>query len=359
MNKKICLLPGDGIGPEILAEGRKVLEAVGAKTGCTFTFDSAHIGGAAIDATGCPLPEETITKCKASDAVYLSAVGGPKWDTQPPENRPERGLLGIRKALGLFANLRPALLLPELAGACLLRPEDARNGLDFIVVRELTGDIYFGEPRGLEVRNGLRTGYNTMIYNEEEIRRIARIGFETAMKRRRKVCSVDKSNVLETSRLWRAVVAEVHRDYPEVELSNLYVDNAAMQLVRDPSQFDVILTGNIFGDILSDEASAITGSLGMLPSASVGAGGPGLFEPVHGSAPDIAGQDKANPLATILSGAMMLRLGLNMPEEAALVEKAVRLTLQQGYRTPDIMEEGKTLVGCKKMGDLVAANIGR
>ena len=359
MNKKICLLPGDGIGPEILAEGRKVLEAVGAKTGCTFTFDSAHIGGAAIDATGCPLPEETITRCKASDAVYLSAVGGPKWDTQPPENRPERGLLGIRKALGLFANLRPALLLPELAGACLLRPKAARNGLDFIVVRELTGDIYFGEPRGLEVRDGLRTGYNTMIYNEEEIRRIARIGFETAMKRRRKVCSVDKSNVLETSRLWRAVVAEVHRDYPEVELSNLYVDNAAMQLVRDPSQFDVILTGNIFGDILSDEASAITGSLGMLPSASVGAGGPGLFEPVHGSAPDIAGQDKANPLATILSGAMMLRLGLNMPEEAALVEKAVRLTLQQGYRTPDIMEEGKTLVGCKKMGDLVAANIGR
>ena len=215
MNKKICLLPGDGIGPEILAEGRKVLEAVGAKTGCTFTFDSAHIGGAAIDATGCPLPEETITRCKASDAVYLSAVGGPKWDTQPPENRPERGLLGIRKALGLFANLRPALLLPELAGACLLRPEAARNGLDFIVVRELTGDIYFGEPRGLEVRNGLRTGYNTMIYNEEEIRRIARIGFETAMKRRRKVCSVDKSNVLETSRLWRAVVLKYTGTIPK------------------------------------------------------------------------------------------------------------------------------------------------
>ena len=357
MNKKICLLPGDGIGPEILAEGRKVLEAVGAKTGCTFTFDSAHIGGAAIDATGCPLPEETITKCKASDAVYLSAVGGPKWDTQPPENRPERGLLGIRKALGLFANLRPALLLPELAGACLLRPEAARNGLDFIVVRELTGDIYFGEPRGLEVRNGLRTGYNTMIYNEEEIRRIARIGFETAMKRRRKVCSVDKSNVLETSRLWRAVVAEVHRDYPEVELSNLYVDNAAMQLVRDPSQFDVILTGNIFGDILSDEASAITGSLGMLPSASLAEGNFGMYEPVHGSAPDIAGQDKANPMATILSAAMMLRYTFGLGAEAYAIENAVKSVLDQGYRTPDLYAGQGTQVGTAQMGDLIAAAI--
>ena len=353
MQKTICLLPGDGIGPEIVAEAVKVLRAVEKKFGHSFTMTEA------IDAVGVPLPDATVEACKAADAVFLGAVGGPKWDTIDPAIRPERGLLGIRKALGLFANLRPATLFPELAGACLLRPDISAKGLDLIVVRELTGGIYFGQPAGTEVRDGLRTGFNTMIYNEEEIRRIARIGFETAMKRRRKVCSVDKSNVLETSRLWRAVVAEVHRDYPEVELSNLYVDNAAMQLVRDPSQFDVILTGNIFGDILSDEASAITGSLGMLPSASVGAGGPGLFEPVHGSAPDIAGQDKANPLATILSGAMMLRLGLNMPEEAALVEKAVRLTLQQGYRTPDIMEEGKTLVGCKKMGDLVAANIGR
>ena len=280
-----------------------------------------------------------------------------KWDAQPPSNRPEKGLLGIRKELGLFANLRPALMLPELAGACLLRPEAAKLGLDLIVVRELTGDIYFGEPRGTEVRDGLRTGYNTMIYNEEEIRRIAKVGFETAMKRRKNVVSVDKSNVLETSRLWRAVVAEVHKDYPEVALSNMYVDNAAMQLVRDPSQFDVILTGNIFGDILSDEASAITGSLGMLPSASVGSSGPGLFEPVHGSAPDIAGQDKANPLATILSGAMMLRLGLNMAEEADMIEKAVSKALKDGYRTADIMEEGKTLVGCQKMGDIVAANL--
>ena len=359
MQKTICLLPGDGIGPEIVAEAVKVLRAVEKKFGHSFTMTEALLGGAAIDAVGVPLPDATVEACKAADAVFLGAVGGPKWDTIDPAIRPERGLLGIRKALGLFANLRPATLFPELAGACLLRPDISAKGLDLIVVRELTGGIYFGQPAGTEVRDGLRTGFNTMIYNEEEIRRIARIGFETAMKRRRKVCSVDKSNVLETSRLWRAVVAEVHRDYPEVELSNLYVDNAAMQLVRDPSQFDVILTGNIFGDILSDEASAITGSLGMLPSASVGAGGPGLFEPVHGSAPDIAGQDKANPLATILSGAMMLRLGLNMPEEAALVEKAVRLTLQQGYRTPDIMEEGKTLVGCKKMGDLVAANIGR
>ena len=357
MKKHICLLPGDGIGPEILAQGKKVLEACAAKRGHEFVFESANIGGAAIDAEGCPLPESTIAKCKASDAVYLSAVGGPKWDAQSPSNRPEKGLLGIRKELGLFANLRPALMLPELAGACLLRPEAAKLGLDLIVVRELTGDIYFGEPRGTEVRDGLRTGYNTMIYNEEEIRRIAKVGFETAMKRRRNVVSVDKSNVLETSRLWRAVVAEVHKDYPEVALSNMYVDNAAMQLVRDPSQFDVILTGNIFGDILSDEASAITGSLGMLPSASVGASGPGLFEPVHGSAPDIAGQDKANPLATILSGAMMLRLGLDMAEEADMIEKAVSKALKDGYRTADIMEEGKTLVGCQKMGDIVAANL--
>lgn len=357
MNKNICLLPGDGIGPEILAQGCKVLEAVAAKCGHTFTFDTALIGGAAIDATGEPLPNETVEKCKKADAVYLAAVGGPKWDALDPKIRPERGLLGIRKALGLFANLRPALMLPELAGACLLRPEAAKAGLDLIVVRELTGDIYFGEPRAVEVRDGLRTGYNTMIYNEEEIRRIAKIGFETAMKRKKKVCSVDKSNVLETSRLWRAVVEEVHADYPEVELSHMYVDNAAMQLVRDPAQFDVILTGNIFGDILSDEASAITGSLGMLPSASVGSTGPGLFEPIHGSAPDIAGQDKANPLATILSAAMMLRLGLDMPEEAAMIEAAVSKTLSQGYRTPDIMEPGMTCVGCVKMGDIVASNL--
>ena len=350
MNKTICLLPGDGIGPEILAQGAAVLAATARKFGHAFDSEEALIGGAAVDATGSPLPEATVEACRKADAVYLAAVGGPKWDSMPPEKRPEKGLLGIRKALGLFANLRPALLLPELAGACLLRPDVAAKGLDLIVVRELTGDVYFGEPRGVELRDGRRTGFNTMIYDEEEIRRIARVAFETARRRRRKVCSVEKSNVLETSRLWKEVVLEIHKDYADVELSHMYVDNAAMQLVRDPSQFDVILTGNIFGDILSDEASVITGSLGMLPSASLGASGPGLFEPAHGSAPDIAGQDKANPLATILSGAMLLRLGLHLPAEADCIENAVRRTLRDGYRTGDIMEPGKTLVGCEEMG---------
>lgn len=350
MNKTICLLPGDGIGPEILAQGAAVLAATARKFGHAFDSEEALIGGAAVDATGSPLPEATVEACRKADAVYLAAVGGPKWDSMPPEKRPEKGLLGIRKALGLFANLRPALLLPELAGACLLRPDVAAKGLDLIVVRELTGDVYFGEPRGVELRDGRRTGFNTMIYDEEEIRRIARVAFETARRRRRKVCSVEKSNVLETSRLWKEVVLEIHKDYADMELSHMYVDNAAMQLVRDPSQFDVILTGNIFGDILSDEASVITGSLGMLPSASLGASGPGLFEPAHGSAPDIAGQDKANPLATILSGAMLLRLGLHLPAEADCIENAVRRTLRDGYRTGDIMEPGKTLVGCEEMG---------
>lgn len=353
MKKTICLLPGDGIGPEILDQGVRVLRSTVQKFGHDFQFVEALIGGAAIDATGVPLPDATVASCKQADAVFLASVGGPKWDSQPPENRPEKGLLGIRKALGLFANLRPAVLLPELAGACLLRSDIAAKGLDLIVVRELTGDIYFGEPRGIEVRNGVRTGYNTMLYSEEEIRRIAHVAFKTAMQRKKKVCSVEKSNVLETSRLWKEIVITVHKEYPEVELSHLYVDNAAMQLVRDPSQFDVILTGNIFGDILSDEASVITGSLGMLPSASMGASGPGLFEPIHGSAPDIAGQDKANPLATILSGAMLLRLGLQMPKEADAIENAVRLTLRDGFRTSDIMEDGKILVGCEEMGKRV------
>ena len=357
MNKTICLLPGDGIGPEILAQGVKVLEAVAQKYNHQFSFVTAQIGGAAIDATGGPLPDATVRACQEADAVFLAAVGGPKWDGLAPEKRPEKGLLGIRKALGLFANLRPALLLPELAGACLLRSDIAAKGLDLVVVRELTGDVYFGEPRGLETRDGLRTGFNTMIYTEEEIRRIAWVGFETARKRRRKVCSVEKRNVLETSRLWREVVMEVHRDYADVELTHMYVDNAAMQLVRDPSQFDVILTGNIFGDILSDEASVITGSLGMLPSASLGASGPGLFEPIHGSAPDIAGQDKANPLATILSAAMLLRLGLGLGDEADTVEAAVRAALAQGFRTGDIMEPGKTCLGCVAMGAKVVENL--
>ena len=350
-------MPGDGIGPEILAEGVKVLKAAAEKFSHDFVFDTALIGGAAIDGAGDPLPEETVRKCRAADAVFLAAVGGPKWDALAPEKRPEKGLLRIRKELALFANLRPAMLLPELAGACLLRADIAAKGLDLVVVRELTGDIYFGEPRGQELRDGLRTGYNTMVYNEEEIRRIATVAFETARKRRGKVCSVEKSNVLETSRLWKEVVLETHRQYADVELTHMYVDNAAMQLVRDPSQFDVILTGNIFGDILSDEASVITGSLGMLPSASMGATGPGLFEPIHGSAPDIAGQNKANPLATILSGAMMLRLGFDMGKEADAIEAAVRKTLADGFRTGDIMEPGKTLLGCKEMGDKVVERL--
>ena len=357
MKKTICVLRGDGIGPEILAEGVKVLKTAAEKFGHEFVFDTAHIGGSAIDAAGDPLPEETVHKCRNADAVFLAAVGGPKWDALAPEKRPEKGLLRIRKELELFANLRPAMLLPELAGACLLRADIAAKGLDLVVVRELTGDIYFGEPRGQEMRDGLRTGYNTMVYNEEEIRRIATVAFETARKRRNKVCSVEKSNVLETSRLWKEVVIETHRQYADVELTHMYVDNAAMQLVRDPSQFDVILTGNIFGDILSDEASVITGSLGMLPSASMGASGPGLFEPIHGSAPDIAGQNKANPLATILSGAMMLRLGFDMGKEADAIEAAVRKALADGFRTGDIMEPGKTLLGCKEMGDKVVERL--
>ncbi len=357
MKKTICLLPGDGIGPEILAEGVKVLKAAAEKFSHDFVFETALIGGAAIDGAGDPLPDETVRKCRAADAVFLAAVGGPKWDALAPEKRPEKGLLRIRKELALFANLRPAMLLPELAGACLLRADIAAKGLDLVVVRELTGDIYFGEPRGQEVRDGLRTGYNTMVYNEEEIRRIATVAFETARKRRGKVCSVEKSNVLETSRLWKEVVLETHRQYADVELTHIYVDNAAMQLERDPSQLDVLLTRTIYVDILSDEASVITGSLGMLPSASMGATGPGLFEPIHGSAPDIAGQNKANPLATILSGAMMLRLGFDMGKEADAIEAAVRKTLADGFRTGDIMEPGKTLLGCKEMGDKVVERL--
>ncbi len=353
MKKHICLLPGDGIGPEIVEEAVQVLKLVAQKFGHEFGFASALIGGAAIDATGNPLPAETVAACKTADAVFLGAVGGPKWDALDNKTRPEAGLLGIRKALGLFANLRPALLFPELAGACLLRADIAAAGLDIMVVRELTGCVYFGEPRGIEMRNGERTGFNTMLYSESEVRRIAKLAFETARLRRKKLCSCDKSNVLDVSRLWRDVVIEVHKDFADVELTHMYIDNAAMQLVRNPAQFDVIVTGNLFGDILSDEAAVITGSLGMLPSASLGASGPGLFEPIHGSAPDIAGQDKANPLAGILSAAMMLRLGFGLEKEAAAVEKAVRACLADGYRTGDIMEPGKALVGTKLMGELV------
>jgi 3-isopropylmalate dehydrogenase len=355
---KICVIPGDGIGREIIAQALRVLDKVTEKFGTRFEIEEALMGGAAIDATGVPLPEETVKLALASDAVLLGAVGGPKWDTIDPAIRPERGLLGIRKALGLFANLRPASLFPELKQACYLRPDIVAKGIDLLVVRELTGGAYFGTPKGVEVRDGERVGFNNMIYAEHEIRRIAKVGFEAARKRRKKLCSVDKANVLDVSRLWREIVLEVAGDYPDVELSHMYVDNAAMQLVRDPSQFDVIVTENLFGDILSDEASVITGSIGMLPSASLGEKNPGLFEPIHGSAPDIAGQDKANPLATILSVAMLLRYSSDsMGAQADCIEQAVQKTLAQGFRTGDIREDGSRLVGCKAMGDAVLANM--
>jgi 3-isopropylmalate dehydrogenase len=341
-----------------MEQGVRVLETVAGKFGHDMEFTDALIGGAAIDETGDPLPQETVEACKAAHAVLLGAVGGPRWDNLTGAERPEAGLLGIRKALGLFANLRPAKLFPELASACFLRPDIVANGIDVMVVRELTGGIYFGTPAGEETRDGLRTAFNTMVYNEEEVRRIARVAFEAARKRSGRVCSVDKANVLAVSRLWREIVTATHADeFPDVELSHMYVDNAAMQLVRDPSQFDVIVTGNLFGDILSDEASVITGSIGMLPSASLGAGGPGLFEPIHGSAPDIAGQNKANPLATILSTAMMLRHSFGLEKEAEAVEGAVQQVLKAGYRTGDIMDQGGTLVGCNTMGNLVNERI--
>jgi 3-isopropylmalate dehydrogenase len=354
---RICVLPGDGIGPEIIDQALKVLRTVGKRFGRSFETTDALIGGAAIDATGVPLPEETVRLCRESDAVLLGAVGGPKWDEIDPAVRPEKGLLGIRKALGLFSNLRPATLYPQLKAACYLRPDIVDQGIDVMVVRELTGGIYFGEPRGEEVRDGERVGFNTMIYREGEVRRIARVAFEAARKRRGKLCSVDKANVLDVSRLWRKVVVETAREYPDVELSHMYVDNAAMQLVRSPSQFDVIVTGNLFGDILSDEAAVITGSIGMLPSASLGEANPGLYEPIHGSAPDITGQDKANPLATILSVAMLLRYSGGMEEQAQAIEQAVGRTLDQGLRTGDIMQPGMAMVGCRAMGDAVAGNI--
>lgn len=357
MNMKICLMPGDGIGPEIVEQAVMVLDTVAAKFGHTVEYTEALIGGVAIDATGNPLPDETVAKCKAADAVLLGAVGGPKWDDLPGNQRPEKGLLGIRKALGLFANLRPAKLFPELSKACFLRPDIVKDGIDVMVVRELTGGIYFGQPVGREMRDGKMTAFNTMVYDEEEVRRIARLAFDAAMKREKRLCSVDKANVLEVSRLWREVVIDVAKEYPEVELSHMYVDNAAMQLVRNPNQFDVIVTGNLFGDILSDEAAVITGSIGMLPSASLGATGPGLYEPIHGSAPDIAGQNKANPLATILSIAMMLRYAFDLPKEAEAIESAVQKVLQEGYRTGDIMEADKSLVGCNTMGNLVNERI--
>ena len=349
---KIAVLKGDGIGPEIVNEAIKVLDKVSEKFDFTVEYDEALLGGCAIDATGVPLPQETIDKCKNADSVLLGAVGGPKWDKMAGNNRPEAGLLGIRSALGLFANLRPAVIFEPLKGASPLKDEIIGDGsLDIMVVRELTGGIYFGE-RGRKEVDGNPAAYDTEMYSVPEIERIARVAFDLAMKRNKKLTSVDKANVLESSRLWRETVIRISKDYPEVELNHMYVDNCAMQLVRNPGQFDVVLTSNIFGDILSDEASMISGSIGMLASASLNDTQNGLYEPIHGSAPDIAGQGIANPLATILSVAMMLRYSLNQPNAADAIENAVNSVLND-YRTPDIYTEGTTKVSCSEMGDLV------
>ncbi|NJN75019.1 MAG: 3-isopropylmalate dehydrogenase [Synechococcaceae cyanobacterium RL_1_2] len=350
-NFKLTLLPGDGIGPEIMAVALDILQVIGKQYDLSFDYTEAPIGGAAIDATGEPLPQETLDICKGSDAVLLAAIGGYKWDNLPRHQRPETGLLGLRAGLDLFANLRPATIFPQLIDASSLKKEVV-EGVDIMVVRELTGGVYFGEPKGIfQDEQGRQRGVNTMAYLDTEVDRIAKIGFEIAQKRQGKLCSVDKANVLDVSQLWRDRVTAMAKNYPDVELSHLYVDNAAMQLVRAPKQFDTIVTGNLFGDILSDAAAMLTGSIGMLPSASLGSDGPGVFEPVHGSAPDIAGQDKANPMAQVLSVAMMLKYGLNLPVPANAIEQAVVKVLQQGYRTGDIMSEGMTQCGCKAIGE--------
>ncbi len=355
---KVAVLSGDGIGPEIMDEAKKVLNAAGEVFDFKIEYKDELIGGIAYDNTGVPLPDETVKTSKEADAVMLGAVGDWKYDTLPPEVRPERALLGIRKALGLFANLRPAIVWDELVSSSPLKPENV-SGVDIMIIRELTGDVYFGEPKGVEVRldkdgKGTRWGFNNMIYSEDEVRRIAKIAFETAMVRGKKLCSVDKANVLDVSRLWREVVLEVAKDYPEVELSHMYVDNAAMQLIRAPKQFDTIVTGNIFGDILSDEASMLSGSLGLLQSASLGENAKtALYEPIHGSAPDLRGKDVVNPIATILSAGMMLKYSFKMDEAYDLIEKSIKDVLKDGYRTADIMSDGKELIGTKRMGDLI------
>ncbi|MGK7907755.1 MAG: 3-isopropylmalate dehydrogenase [Synechococcus sp.] len=351
----VTILSGDGIGPEIMAVGVDVLKAVGAQFGFTWTFNEALVGGVAYAETGHPLPDSTLQTCKDSDAVYLAAVGDFKYDTLPANLRPEQALLGLRAGLGLFANLRPVQIFPQLIDASTLKRE-VIEGIDLMVVRELTGGIYFGQPKGVfSQEDGTQRGVSTMAYMDSEVDRIGKVAFDMAMKRGKKLCSVDKANVLNVSQLWRQRMIKLAESYPEVELSHMYVDNAAMQLVRWPKQFDVIVTGNMFGDILSDEASMLTGSIGMLPSASLGAEGPGVFEPVHGSAPDIAGQDKANPIAQVLSGAMMLRYSLDQPEAASKIEQAVSAVLDSGYRTGDIASEGDTVVGCREMGDRILA----
>lgn len=359
MSKHILILAGDGIGPEIMAAAEQVLAVVNQKFALDLTWSHGLLGGCAIDAHGVPLPDETLAAARAADAVLLGAVGGPKWDQIERSIRPERGLLKIRSALNLFANLRPAILYPQLAGASSLRPEIVA-GLDILIVRELTGGIYFGQPRGIrELENGEKQGYNTDVYSQSEIRRIARVAFEMARLRGRRVCSVDKANVLEVTELWKQTVTELQQaEYPDIELSHLYVDNAAMQLVRAPKQFDVLVTGNLFGDILSDEAAMLTGSIGMLPSASLDEHGKGMYEPCHGSAPDIAGQGIANPLATILSVAMMLRYTFKQEAAAKAIETAVGQVLDQGLRTGDIMSEGMTRVGTAAMGEAVVNALG-
>ncbi len=360
MKRKIALIPGDGIGPEIVAEAKKVLDKVASVFGHTFEYEELLMGGCSIDSFGDPLTDDTLESAKKSDAILLGAVGGrvgvDSWYDLPPSKRPEAGLLKIRKELGLFCNLRPAVLFEELSDACPLKEEIVCGGFDFVIARELTGGLYFGERYTKEI-DGVMTAVDTLTYNEKEIRRIAVRAFEIAMQRNRRVCSVDKANVLDSSRLWEKVVSEVSNDYPEVELTHMLVDNCAMQIVRDPKQFDVILTENMFGDILSDEASMVTGSLGMLSSASLGEGTFGMYEPSHGAAPDIAGQNKANPIATVLSAAMLLRYSFGLGKEADAVESAVKTVLQKGYRTPDIMEDGKTPVGTKEMGDAIASEI--
>ena len=353
---EITLLPGDGVGPEVIREARKVLLAVGKRYSRRFAFTEGLIGGAAIDASGTPLPEDTLEICRKSGAVLLGAVGGAKWDGLPGDKRPEAGLLGLRKALRVFATLRPVRVFPALVGASTLK-RHVVDRVDLVVVRELTGGVYFGQPRGRFAGDAGIQALDTMVYTRSEVERVARVAFRLASKRRRKVTSVDKANVLESSRLWREVVTEVSQDYPDVELNHMYVDNCAMQLIRDPRQFDVVLTENMFGDILSDEAAMLTGSLGMLPSASLGHGRTALCEPVHGSAPDIAGKNIANPLATVLSAAMLLRYSLGLHEESRAVEEAVMRVLEKGYRTADIFMEETTLVGTAEMGDLLVEEI--
>ncbi|WP_411872616.1 3-isopropylmalate dehydrogenase [Vulcanococcus limneticus] len=351
---RITLLAGDGIGPEITAVARELLDAVSRRHGFELLYDEQPMGGAAIDATGEPLPPSTLEACREADAVLLAAIGSPQYDSLPREKRPESGLLGLRSGLGLFANLRPVKIIPALAGASSLKPE-VIEGVDLLVVRELTGGVYFGTPKGRVEADGHVRAFNTMAYSDFEIDRIARVGFDLALQRGGRLCSVDKANVLDVSQLWRDRVEAIATDYPDVALSHMYVDNAAMQLVRAPKQFDVILTSNLFGDILSDEAAMLTGSIGMLPSASLGSSGPGLFEPIHGSAPDIAGQDLANPMAMVLSAAMLLRIGLKQNAAATDLEAAVERTLEAGFRTGDLMAEGCTRLGCRAMGEQLLA----